>query len=76
MGYLISRLQEKNLVKLDLESNNTSLFIKEVLSSKRYTTELTYFQNSVISKFFGEGTSVCCYELFYNENEILSKRLV
>ena len=70
------RLQENFILKLDSESSNTTDYINEVLASKKYSTELTRFQNKVISNFFGEGSEFCCYALFYNANEMLIKRLV
>ena len=76
MSTLKERLQEKFILKLDSESSNTTDFINEVLSSKKYSIELTRFQNKVISNFFGEGSEFCCYALFYNANEMLIKRLV
>ena len=76
MSTLKERLQEKFILKLASESSNTTDFINEVLASKKYSTELTRFQNKVISNFFGEGSEFCCYTLFYNANEMLIKRLV
>ena len=76
MSTLKERLQENFVLKLDSESSNTTEFINEVLSSKKYSMELTRFQNKVISNFFGEGSEFCCYALFYNTNEMLIKRLV
>mgnify|MGYP003605609584 FL=1 len=76
MSTLKERLQEKFLLKLDSESSSTTDFINEVLASKKYSTELTRFQNKVISNFFGEGSEFCCYALFYNANEMLIKRLI
>ena len=76
MSTLKERLQENFVLKLDSESSNTTDFINEVLASKKYSTELTRFQNKVISNFFGKGSEFCCYALFYNANEMLIKRLV
>ena len=76
MSTLKERLQENFRLKLDSESSNTTNFINEVLASKKYSTELTRFENKVISNFFGEGSEFCCYALFYNANEMLIKRLV
>jgi hypothetical protein len=75
MSTLKQRLQEKYLLKLDSESSNTTDFINDVLTSKKYSTELTPFENKFISIFFGKGSEVCCYELFYNANEMLIKRI-
>lgn len=74
MSNLKSRLQEKFSLKLASESSNTTDFINEVLASKKYSTELTRFQNKVISNFFGEGSEFCCYALFYNANEMLIRK--
>lgn len=73
MATLKERLKKDFLLKLASEASNTTHFINDVLSSKKYTTELTQFQNKVISNFFGEGSEVCCYVLFYNTNEMLVK---
>jgi hypothetical protein len=75
MGNLISRLQENFLVKLNSEDSNTSVYIREVLTLKRYETELTYFENKVISTFFEKGNDICCSILFYSSEYMLMKRL-
>lgn len=75
METLKERLQEKFSLKLDIVSNVTASFINEVLSLKKYSTELTSFENEVISNFFSEGSKFCCYSLFYNSEEMLIKRL-
>ena len=73
MNNLLSRLQENFLLSLNLESNQVTEFIIDILSKKKYTTELSFFENKIISNFFKQGSCYCCNVLFYNENEMLQK---
>ena len=74
MKNLLSHLQENFVIALNSENNHVTEFITNTLTQKRYTTELSFFENKVISNFFKKGSCFCCYILFYNENEMCYKR--